>query len=82
VPGVGISGFCGVVRYPFKKFIIITCLGAAIRAFLLGMVGWQVGSLYAEYAELVSKFEKYILVILFLSLVLFFASRYVLKSKP
>lgn len=61
IPGVAISGFCGVMRYPFKKFIFITGLGAFARAFLLGLLGWQVGALYADYADLVSKFEKYIL---------------------
>ncbi len=62
IPGVAISGFCGVVRYPFKKFIVVTSIGSFIRAFVLGLVGWQVGELYFTYSEMVSKFEKYILI--------------------
>lgn len=79
VPGVAISGFCGVVRYPFKKFITITCVGSFARAFVLGMVGWQVGELYATYASMISKFEKYILIgvvfLLLLSVVGYFVAK-------
>lgn len=75
VPGVAISGFCGIVRYSFKKFIIITGLGAFVRAFVLSMIGWQVGELYVNYADIIAKFEKYILlgVFSFLFLFAFFA---------
>lgn len=61
VPGVAISGFCGLVRYSFKKFLIITCVGAFIRALALGIVGWRVGELYTRYATVISGFEKQIL---------------------
>lgn len=71
VPGVAISAFCGIVRYPFKKFIIITIIGSFIRAFALSMVGWQVGELYANYAEIIAKFERYILLGVFSLLLLF-----------
>lgn len=80
VPGVAISGFCGVMRYPFKKFIIITGLGTFVRAFLLGLLGWQVGALYANYAAMISKFEKYILWGVFLILLLFLGGRYLMKK--
>lgn len=80
VPGVAISGFCGVVRYPFKKFMIITSIGALIRAFILGMVGWQVGELYTHYADIVSKFEKYILLGVLSFAVLLFAGYYISKK--
>ena len=80
VPGVAISGFCGVVRYPFKKFIIITGLGAFVRAFILGIIGWQAGELYANYADVITKFEKYILVGALFFLLLFLSGYYVAKK--
>jgi membrane protein DedA with SNARE-associated domain len=80
IPGVAISGFCGVVRYPFKTFIIITIIGAFVRAFILGVVGWQVGELYATYAEMVSKFEKVILLAVLTFIVLFVAGYYITKK--
>jgi membrane protein DedA with SNARE-associated domain len=80
VPGVAVSGFCGVVRYPFNKFIIITGIGAFFRAFVLGMIGWQVGELYANYADMISRFEKYIFLGLIASLVLFIGGYYAKKK--
>ncbi len=80
VPGVGISGFCGVVRYPFKKFLAITCLGSFVRAFVLGILGWQAGELYATHVETISKFEKHILIGALGLLVLTGASYYISKN--
>lgn len=62
VPGVAISGFCGVVRYSLRIFVLVTFVGSAVRAFILGFVGWRVGELYTTYATMISKFEKYIFV--------------------
>ncbi len=69
VPGVAISGFCGLVRYPFSTFIIITPIGSFIRAFGLGLLGWQVGELYEVYAHAIAKFEKYLLALALLAFV-------------
>lgn len=80
VPGFAISGFCGVVRYPFQKFIIITFLGSFIRAFILGMIGWQAGELYVNYADIISRFEKIIFLIIFFLLFIFLAYRYFVKK--
>lgn len=80
IPGVAISGFCGVARYSFKKFIIITFIGAFIRAFILSILGWQVGELYMNYADLISKFEKYIFLGVFFLLLLFLGAYYITKK--
>jgi len=80
IPGVAISGFCGVFRYSFKKFFIITFLGSFIRAFLLGLLGWQVGTLYANYAAMVTKFEKYILVAVLFLLILLLGKYFIIKK--
>jgi membrane protein DedA with SNARE-associated domain len=81
VPGVGISGFCGVVRYSFKKFILITFIGSFVRAFVLGLVGWQVGALYATYATMISKFEKYIFLGLLIVIVMVLSWYFLFKKK-
>ncbi len=62
IPGVAISGLCGIIRYPFLKFVIITFVGALIRAFILGFIGSRVGEVYVDYADTISKWEDYILV--------------------
>jgi membrane protein DedA with SNARE-associated domain len=80
VPGFAISGFCGVVRYPFRKFIIITFFGSFVRAFILAMVGWQAGELYVNYVDIISKFEKIIFLIIFCVLFIFLGYCYLIKK--
>lgn len=60
IPGVAISGFCGIVRYPLYRFLIVTVCGSFLRAFILGLVGWQVGTLYTVYAAALTRLEKYL----------------------
>lgn len=74
VPGVAISGFCGIVRYPLRTFVVITFFGALVRATALSVLGWYAGAAYAEYAETISRMEKYLLAVLIV-LVLFFVGR-------
>jgi membrane protein DedA with SNARE-associated domain len=80
IPGVAISGFCGIVRYPLKTFAVITFLGALTRAIALGVLGWYAGVAYTTYAEIISKMENYIFAVLIIS-ALFFAGRWYLLKK-
>lgn len=63
VPGVAISGMCGIVRYPFKRFLVITIAGSYVRAFLLGLVGWRAGELYAEHLSSIEQYESTIITV-------------------
>jgi len=80
VPGVAISGLCGMVRYHLKTFVIITFLGTFVRAAVLGIVGWYAGAMYVVYAGAISKIENYIFAILIL-LALFFVGRFIFLKK-
>lgn len=62
VPSVAISSFCGFVRYPIYRFVAVTALGAAIRGFLLGLLGWYVGTAYFKYAQAIDQMEKYLFI--------------------
>ena len=62
IPGVGLSGFCGVVRYPFVPFAVITFLGAFLRAVALGLLGWWAGELYQQYFEIIDRIEGRLLI--------------------
>jgi membrane protein DedA with SNARE-associated domain len=64
VPSVAISAFYGLVRFNIKKYFLYSFLGTCIRALILGIVGWQVGSLYQAYAGLISHFEIFIWIVL------------------
>jgi len=79
VPGVAISCFCGIVRYPLKTFAMITFLGALVRAVALGIAGWYVGAVYLAYVDAISKIENYIFAILII-LGLFFVGRFFFKK--
>jgi membrane protein DedA with SNARE-associated domain len=46
IPSVIISAFCGIIRYDFRKYLIITFLGGLTRAIVFGFIGWQFGNLY------------------------------------
>jgi membrane protein DedA with SNARE-associated domain len=81
VPGVAISGFCGIVRYSLKTFTVITFLGAFVRAFTLGIIGWYAGVAYIMYAETISKSERYIFVALIILAMLFIGRLYFLRKR-
>jgi len=80
IPGVAISGFCGLVRYPFLRFMVVTFIGAFTRALALSIIGWKVGGMYTVYAEFVSRIENIILVGV-LVITTFFIGRYFIRRK-
>ncbi len=75
VPSVAISAFFGLVRFDSKKYVLYSFLGTYIRALILGVVGWQVGTLYVAYADLISRFEKIVWVVLVGGLVAYIVYR-------
>ncbi|MBP9732662.1 MAG: VTT domain-containing protein [Candidatus Magasanikbacteria bacterium] len=80
IPGVAISGLFGIIRYPFYKFITITILGAFLRAFILGIIGWKVGEVYGAFAHTVEKSEDYILFVV-LGIAVIWTIYYVVKKR-
>ena len=80
IPGVAISGFCGVVRYPFSRFIAITFFGSGLRAYALGLAGWQAGEFYFKYVEVFDRFEHQILLGV-VGLILLGVAYYVFRKK-
>jgi len=72
VPSIAINVFCGFVRYDLKKFVVITFLGTLIRAFILGFLGWQFGSLYQTISTEISYLEEISVVVIVIALVIYF----------
>ncbi|MEA2701510.1 MAG: hypothetical protein QOE22_219 [Candidatus Parcubacteria bacterium] len=70
IPGVALSGFCGVVRYPLGRFMLTTFIGSGVRAVALALLGWQAGEFYLKYLEVIERFEKQIFVAVAVVLVL------------
>lgn len=78
IPSVLIAAFCGVTRMPYKKYIILTLIGAFFKSLLLSLVGWQVGELYIKYADVIGHIENTTLLLIIGSCIAFVVYR---KSK-
>lgn len=63
VPAVVIALGAGLIRMPLLRYMTISFIGTIVRASILGLLGWQVGSLYTEYASYVSRYENWVLLI-------------------
>lgn len=63
IPGVAVSAFCGAVRYPVKTFMSITFAASLLRAFIIGLIGWQAGEYYLQYLDSIDHYESRILVV-------------------
>lgn len=61
VPSVAISALCGIIEMPILKYSIITFLGMFVRGLILGVVGWQLGNVYQEYALVIDQVGDYVL---------------------
>ena len=72
IPSIAISAFSGFIRFDLKKYIIITFLGTLVRAFILGFIGWQFGSLYQTAANEISNIEEISLTLIIIALITYF----------
>ncbi len=85
VPNILVSAVCGLIRYPVKSFFVLTFLGSAVRAFLMGMLGWSLGEAFIIYADQISEFSNQIFVgigVFAVALfIVFFIRRKLKKSK-
>lgn len=62
VPAVVIALGAGLIKMPVVRYLVISGVGTFIRASILGLIGWKVGAVYVEYAEIIGRWEDYILV--------------------
>lgn len=69
IPSVAINAFCGFIRFDLKKYLIITFLGTIVRAFILGVIGWQFGSLYMKAAAEISYLEEISVIVILITFV-------------
>lgn len=56
---VAISAVCGIIRYPLSKFLALAFLGNLVRAFIMGIWGWSIGSAYHDYIHSAESFSFY-----------------------
>ena len=75
-----VSLTAGVLRLSWKKYAISTFIGSIPRTFILAVVGWQIGSAYAVFAEKLSLLEDAIAVVVIAAIAYFlyrFRHRYI-----
>ncbi len=75
LPSVLIPTFCGLTRMRLQKYIILTLIGAFFKSLFLGLIGWQVGGFYLNYANIIGHIENIVLAIIMLSIVGFIVYR-------
>lgn len=81
IPSVAVSAAYGLVRFNIVKFLVISFMGTLVRATILAVIGWQVGSVYLHYAEIIEKFESFVLILFVVVMVLFILYRYMKKKR-
>ena len=80
VPSIAISAFCGLIRYPVKKFVLLSLFGTFIRSTLMALIGWQTRGVYIIYADFIEKVETFVLIGLMMIVALFIFWR-IIKNK-
>lgn len=75
-PSVAISAFCGLIQMHPLKYFAISFIGVFFRGVILGIVGWQVGNVYAQYAVLIGKLENVVLISTVVAILWFFVIKY------
>lgn len=76
VPSVAISAFCGVLGMNVFKYFIISFIGVFFRGLVLGIVGWQAGNVYEQYAETIAAIENKVLISTILAVLVFIVLKY------
>jgi len=62
VPAVVIALGAGLIRMPFWRYMVLSVIGTLLRASILGAIGWQVGEVYIEYADIFARWERVVLI--------------------
>ena len=75
VPSVALNTFAGIVRWRFVPFVVLTFFGTIFRGSLTAFIGWQAGSAFMHYAELIERYSSYVLYVIVAGLVAFVVVR-------
>jgi membrane protein DedA with SNARE-associated domain len=76
-----VSIVCGAIRMDWKRFAIVTFLGALPRCLILGLSGWFVGAAFTQLGEMVDFLETLTLLLLILFIVVFILFRLILRRR-
>lgn len=71
IPSVVISAFCGFIKFDIKKYLFVTFFGTLVRAFILGFIAWQFGSLYNQIESQIAISEEIVIIGLVIAVICF-----------
>lgn len=75
IPFLAINAVCGLLRWPFANYLLITFAGGFVRASIVGFLGWQLGRFYKVHVPAFEIVDDLVLLLLFLAAVLFLVYR-------
>ncbi|MFC1789925.1 DedA family protein [Patescibacteria group bacterium] len=81
IPVSLVSVVCGGLRYDLKTFYLASFVGLLVRSFILGVIGWRVGSAYESWIHGLDKAETFVSIGLVLILGLGLAFLYKNREK-
>ncbi|HLD39059.1 MAG TPA: VTT domain-containing protein [archaeon] len=64
-----VSLSAGVLRLSWKKYAVATFIGSIPRTFILGLVGWELGSAYVSIAGKLNMLEQIVTVIVVVAII-------------
>lgn len=76
VPSVALNVFAGIIRWPLKSFVWLTFSGTIVRGFLGAVIGWQTGSAFIRYAQVLEQIHTWIFGLIVLGVVGFVGYRF------
>lgn len=60
MPSVLVNIFAGIMRWPIKSFVVLTFVATVVRGFLGAFIGWQAGSAFMRYAQVLESVSTWV----------------------
>ncbi|GAB6055618.1 DedA family protein [Methanobacterium movens] len=71
IPSVAVNIFCGLIKYNFRNYIVITFLGTSVQIFFWGLLGWFSGNIYLLVKSQISFIDNLVTVMIVLIILYF-----------
>ncbi|RJS48703.1 MAG: membrane-associated protein [Methanobacterium sp.] len=71
IPSVAVNIFCGLIKYNFRNYIVITFLGTSVQIFFWGLLGWFSGNIYLLVKSQISFIDNLVTVMIVMIILYF-----------
>ena len=69
IPSAGVNIFCGLIKYKFRNYVLITFLGTMVQVFFWGVLGWFSGNIYMLWKRQLSFLDNLATLIIIIILI-------------